>query len=62
METPEQNTKIQLATRVDPNVSAAVEKIATDDERTVSNTIERLLKTHPRVEPILEAETAGVGA
>jgi hypothetical protein len=58
MESTEQNTKVQLATRVDPNVSAAIEKIVAEEERTISNTIERLLKTHPRVQEILEAEGA----
>lgn len=60
-ETP--TTKSPLATRVDPQIFGAVEHIANTEERTISNTIERLLKTHPRVQEILEAgETAAVSA
>jgi hypothetical protein len=63
METTEQkDTKVQLATRVDPNVSAAIEKIVAEEERTVSNTIERLLKTHPRVQEIIEANSVKASA
>jgi hypothetical protein len=59
----EQTTnKIPMATRVDPNISAAIDKIVAEEDRTLSNTIERLLKTHPRVQEILEAEAAGVSA
>ncbi len=58
----EQDTKIQIGSRVDPKVFAAIESIATKDERTLSNTIERLLKQSPPVQELLEAETAGVGA
>lgn len=58
----EKTTKVQLATRVDPNVSAAIEKIVAEEERTVSNTIERLLTTHPRVQEILEGQAEAVSA
>lgn len=62
MENSEQNTnKVQMGTRLDPEIAAAVEKIVAEEERTVSNTIERLLKSHPRVQEILE-ESAGASA
>ena len=57
-QTTEQTVKTQIAAKVDPSIFEAVEKIARDDERTVSNTIERLLRSHPQIEPLLEA--AGV--
>jgi len=47
MEKP--NQKEQIAARVEPDIKAAVERIATNEDRTVSNTIERLIKTHPDV-------------
>jgi hypothetical protein len=63
METTEQNTnKVPMGTRVDPNIAAAIEQIVAEEERTVSNTIERLLKTHPRVQEVLEAESATTAA
>lgn len=56
--TEQKTTKKFVGASLDPDVHAAVEKIRTEEDRTMSNTIERLLKTHPRVEPILlEAET-----
>lgn len=55
----EQNTnKIPAGTNLDPRVHAAITKIATDDDRSISNTIERLLKKAPEVQEILESETA----
>lgn len=57
----EQTTKVPMGTRLDPEIAAAVEKIVAEEERTVSNTIERLLKSHPRVQEILE-ESAGASA
>lgn len=58
----EQNTKIQIAARVDPSVFDAIETIAAKDERTISNTIERLLKESPKISEMLETEAAGAGA
>lgn len=52
------NNKVPLAARVDNSLFMAVEQIAKDEERTVSKVVERLLRTHPRIQPILEAETA----
>jgi hypothetical protein len=56
------NNKIQVAAKIDPAVFAIVEQLRNDEDRNLSNMIERLLKTHPRVQPMLEAETAGAGA
>lgn len=58
----EQNTKAQLAARVDQQIYNAVERIASDDERTISNTVERLLKTSPQVQEMMEREAAEVNA
>jgi len=56
------STKVQLATRVEQNIADAIETIRTEEDRNTSSTIERLLKTHPRIQPMLEADAAGVGA
>jgi hypothetical protein len=63
MENTEQTqTKIQVAAKIDPAVFALVERLRAEEDRNLSNMIERLLKTHPRIQPSLEAETAGAGA
>lgn len=63
MENTEQtNNKIQIGAKVDPAISEAVEFLAKSDERSISNTIERLLRSHPQVQEILESEPAGVPA
>lgn len=60
----EQNSdnKVQIAARVDGDVAAAIDHFKHEEGRTTSNMIERLLKTHPRVKKLIEAETAGVAA
>jgi len=59
MENTEPNTnRIQLAAKIDPAVHAAVEQLAAEDERTISNMVERLLKQSPPVKEILEAKAA----
>jgi uncharacterized protein HemY len=63
MENTEQtNDKVQIAARVDANLLAVIDRFRTEEDRNLSNMIERLLKTHPRVQPLLEAEAAGVTA
>jgi hypothetical protein len=63
MENTEQtNDKVQIAARVDANLFAVIDRFRTEEDRNLSNMIERLLKTHPRVQPLLEAEAAGVTA
>jgi hypothetical protein len=57
MENTENDTKkIQIGTRVDPAIAAAIEDIAKADERSISNTIERLLKQSPPIQERLAAE------
>jgi hypothetical protein len=59
METTEQITeKVQIAARIDSAVFAVVDRFREEEDRNMSNMIERLLKTHPRVQEVLEAETA----
>lgn len=61
MENTEPNTKQQIAARVDADVYAAIDGIAKDEERTLSNTIERLLKQSPQVaERLQHVESATV--
>lgn len=63
MEEQEQtNKKIQTGANLDPAVHAAVEKLRVQENRTMSNMIEQLLKTHERVQPILEGQTAEASA
>jgi len=62
MEEQEQKTtKVPVGANIDPAIAAVITTFATEDERSVSNTIERLLKTHPRVQEIMEPATAAVG-
>lgn len=62
METNNENTiRVQVGANLDPVVYDAVKGIAEDEDRSVSRTIERLLKTHPRVQPMLETEAAAAG-
>lgn len=46
--------KIQIGARIDPLVAVAIEQIANDEERTTSSVVDRLLKSHPRIQTILE--------
>lgn len=63
MEEQEQKTtKVAVGANIDPAIHNAVVQFAMDDDRSISNTIERLLKTHPRVQPMLETEPATTGA
>lgn len=59
METTEQTTnRVPLAARVDPDVYNAIEQIAKDEERTISSTVERLLKQSPGIRQILDEQAA----
>ncbi len=63
MDTTEQkNTKVLIGTNVDPAIYDLVVEMAQEEERSLSNTVERLLKTHPRVAERLVAETTGAAA
>lgn len=50
--------KVMIAARVDADIYAVIDRFRTEEDRNLSNMIERLLKTHPRVQEVLEAETA----
>jgi hypothetical protein len=63
METPEQETKKQQAlTMLEPELFATVDRLRTEEDRSMSNMINVLLKTHPRIQPILEGQSAEVAA
>jgi predicted transcriptional regulator len=49
MEHVEQKTKEVVTAKLAPEVKQAVEKLAANDDRTVSYMVERLLKDHPLV-------------
>lgn len=61
-DTEQTNSKIQYGGKLDPVVYAIIDRLRTEEDRPFSNMIERLLKTHPRIQPLLEAETAGATA
>lgn len=53
--------KVQIAARVDASLFAVIDGFRADEDRNMSNMIERLLKTHPRIQPMLESEPATTG-
>jgi hypothetical protein len=55
----EQTNKIPYAGKMDPALHAVIERFRIEEDRGFTPMVERLLKTHPRVQPLLEtAETA----
>ncbi len=63
MENNEPTTnKIPIAAKIDPTLFTVIEQMARDDDRSISNMVERLLKASPQVAEVLEAETAAVTA
>lgn len=50
--------KIAIGLSVDPTFYEILERFRSQEDRPMANMVERLLKTHPRIQPILEAETA----
>jgi len=64
MDTNQQtNERITQSIRFEPVLHAAITKLMVADARpSVANTVEWLLKTHPKVQEILEAESVGVSA
>jgi len=56
------NKRIQTGTNLEQTVYAAVEKLRINEDRPMSQMINVLLKTHPRVQEVLEAEPVGVSA
>jgi len=62
MEITETNTnKVQIAAKVDPELFDIVSRLAAEDERSMSNMIERLLKRSPQVQELMEPATVAVG-
>lgn len=56
-----QKEKIATSVRIEADLHAAIARLASDEDRpSQANMIERLLKTHPRVQAILEAESTAV--
>ena len=63
METTEQtNSKVNVSAKIDATLFTVIERFRAEEDRNLSNMIERLLKTHPRVQAVLEAEPAGASA
>ncbi len=60
MDTIETNDdKITKSIRFEPTLHAALVQLTADEDRpSLNNMVERLLKTHPRIQPILEAGQA----
>lgn len=61
--TPEENEnqndkKTMIGIYVSPLIRQQIELLANEEDRSMSNVVERLLKTHPRIQPLLEAEAA----
>jgi len=49
-----QNNKITLSVRFEPTLHAAIGQLAEEEDRpSFTNMVERLLKTHPRVQKLL---------
>jgi len=61
-EQEQKTNKIPVGTNVDPALYAVLDQFRTEEDRPMSNMVERLLKTHPRIEPLLETETSGATA
>ena len=63
METIESNERIATSIRLEADIYAAIAKLASEDDRpSQANMIERLLKTHPRMVSMLEADTQTASA
>ena len=52
------NEKTPIAARIDSDLYAVIDRFRAEEDRNMSNMIERLLKTHPRVQEVLGAEPA----
>lgn len=70
MDANEQNTeqannaasRVPVGLKLDPALHAVIEQFRIQEDRPMANMVERLLKTHPRVQEILEAESATTAA
>lgn len=54
MDTHDTTTKVPIAAKVAPELRKAIERIAEDDDRSVSNVIERVLKQSPDIQAHLD--------
>lgn len=52
--------KTMIGIYVSPIIRQQIELMAEAEDRSMSNVVERLLKTHPRIQPLLEAAVAEV--
>ena len=57
-ENSQNENKVLLGSKVKTIVRDAVETIAREDDRSVSNTVARLLETHPEVQKKISETTA----
>lgn len=55
-------SKLQITAKIDATLYAVIDQFRVEEDRNFSNMIERLLKTHPRIQQQLEAETQAVNA
>lgn len=60
--TEQTNNKIQYGGKMDATLYAVIDRFRAEEDRNFSNMVERLLKTHPRIQPLLETETSGATA
>lgn len=60
--TEQPNGKMQYGGKMDPILYNVIDQFRVEEDRNFSNMIERLLKTHPRIQQVLEAETQAVNA
>ncbi len=57
-----ENTKVSVGLRLDGELYGAILTVANMEDRSVANTITRMLKQTPQIQDILEAEPATAGA
>ena len=50
--------KVQIGVKVDPDLHAVITQLAAEDDRSLSNMVERLVKQHPQVQELLEQQQA----
>lgn len=52
------NNKVQIGAKIDPLIFTVISDMASNEDRTISNMVERLLKTNPLVAERLETSEA----
>jgi len=57
----EQTNKIPFGGKMDPALYAVIDQFRVEEDRNFTNMVERLLKTHPRIQPLLDGETVAAG-